>query len=83
MNREQVAALKELMAQEFNALEFHLYLDTHPTDQRALMEYNEACRQLMVLKQRYQQCFGPLTFCETSGYPWQWIEEPWPWQISY
>ena len=40
------------------------------------MEYNEACRQLMVLKQRYQQCFGPLTFCETSGYPWQWIEEP-------
>jgi len=83
MNREQVAALKELMAQEFNALEFHLYLDTYPTDQRALMEYNEACRQLMVLRQRYQQCFGPLTYCENSGYPWQWIEEPWPWQISY
>ncbi len=83
MNREQLEALKELMAQQFTVLEFQLYLDTHPTDQRALMEYNEACRQLMVLKQRYQQAYGPLTFCEASDYPWQWIEEPWPWQICY
>ena len=83
MDRDQLCMLKELMAMEFTALEFHLYLDTHPTDQRALMEYNTVVQQLKVLKQRYQERFGPLTYGEPSTYPWQWINEPWPWEICY
>ncbi len=83
MNREQLSMLKELMALEFTALELHLYLDTHPTDQRALMEYNSVCQQVALAKQRYQQRYGPLTYCEPSCYPWQWINEPWPWEICY
>lgn len=83
MNREQLELLKELMALEFTAIELNLYLDTHPNDQRALMEYNAVCQQLMMLKERYERCYGPLTPCNPSAFPWQWIEEPWPWEICY
>jgi len=107
MDREQLCMLKELMALEFTVLEFHLYLDTHPTDQRALMEYNSFVQQLSVLKRQYQDRYralmeynsfvqqlsvlkrqyqdryGPLTWQEPSAYPWQWINEPWPWEICY
>ncbi|NLW56884.1 MAG: spore coat protein CotJB [Firmicutes bacterium] len=83
MNREQLCMLKELMAVQFTALELHLYLDTHPTDQKALMEYNSVVQQLNVLKHEYQQRYGPLTWGEPSAYPWQWINEPWPWEICY
>jgi spore coat protein JB len=83
MDREQLCLLQELMAMEFTVLEFHLYLDTHPTDQKALMEYNSLVRELKALKQKYQERYGPLTWQEPSSYPWQWINEPWPWQICY
>ncbi|NLW60267.1 MAG: spore coat protein CotJB [Firmicutes bacterium] len=83
MDREQLCMLKELMALEFTVLEFHLYLDTHPTDQRALMEYNSFVQQLAVLKRQYQDRYGPLTWQEPSAYPWQWIDQPWPWEICY
>ncbi|HEY8392653.1 MAG TPA: spore coat protein CotJB [Capillibacterium sp.] len=83
MDRERLALLKELMALEFTALEFNLYLDTHPTDQRALMEFNAILPQLKAVKQKYQERYGPLTAEEPSSYPWQWINEPWPWEICY
>ena len=83
MDREQLSMLKELMALEFAVLEFHLYLDTHPTDQRAWMEYNSLVQQLTMVKQQYQDRYAPLTWQEPSAYPWQWINEPWPWEICY
>jgi spore coat protein JB len=83
VDREQLALLKELMALEFTALEFQLYLNTHPNDQRALMEYNSACQAVKAAKERYVSCYGPLSHCEQSGFPWQWISDPWPWEICY
>lgn len=84
MDREQLRLLKELMALEFAALDFNLYLDTHPNDQRALTECATLSQQAMVAREQYQQCYGPLTAdCAQSGFPWQWIDEPWPWQICY
>lgn len=77
--------LIEIMALEFTAVEFNLYLDTHPRDERALEVYNETVEELNELKKAYEEAYGPLTNfgTTTSEYPWRWVEEPWPWQINF
>lgn len=76
---ELMAKLKEL---EFAAVDLNLFLDTHPTNQQALMDYNMVSQDLHKAKKIYETKFGPL--CNfghsTSQYPWKWIEEPWPWE---
>lgn len=81
----KVAMLKQIQALEFVAVELNLFLDTHPTEQRAINDYNVVVHRLETLKKQYEQSYGPLTNFGTShsGAPWQWIEEPWPWDIEY
>lgn len=84
-NNKQKEMLKRIMAEQFTAVELNLYLDTHPHDKKALHFYNETVERLDCLKENYTDEFGPLTnfgFCP-SRYPWQWIEEPWPWEINF
>jgi len=80
---DRYAALKQLQALEFAAVEFNLYLDTHPTDQRALNEYNHLVQRIDEMKKYYECYFGPLLNFgfSASRYPWQWTEEPWPWEL--
>jgi len=82
---QQAKMLKEIMSYEFTAVDLNLYLDTHPSDQRALAEYNQVVHHLHMLKRAYEQCYGPLAnFGYTpSQYPWQWINEPWPWEMEF
>ncbi len=82
---QQAKMLKEIMSYEFTAIDLNLYLDTHPCDMKALAEYNQVVHQLRMLTRAYEQCYGPLAAAgfAPSQYPWQWIEEPWPWQIEY
>jgi spore coat protein JB len=77
--------LVNIMAYEFTAVEFNLYLDTHPRDERALRAYNKTVDKLYELKQEYEEHYGPLTNFgySNSDYPWRWVEEPWPWQINF
>lgn len=73
--------LRDIMAIDFTIIDMHLYLNTHPYDQKALNIYNDAVRRARELKQMYERMYGPLTaHMATSGYPWQWVEEPWPWE---
>jgi spore coat protein JB len=75
--------LKEIMALEFSLIDLNLYLDTHPTDRRALTIYNEYTSRLNNMKREYENEFAPLTASFPSGCPWRWIENPWPWEIDY
>lgn len=81
----QRKGLLEIQAIEFTLVELNLYLDTHPNDRQALNDYNNAVRQLYTLKRNYEARYGPLANFGSapSKYPWQWIEEPWPWESSY
>jgi len=83
--KEQMELLKEIMAQEFAALEPTLYLDTHPRDRQALMQYNQHACRLRELEEVWNARYGPLmVYGEMpSAYPWQWVDEPWPWDIDY
>lgn len=77
-NRERM--LKEVMAADFTVYDLALYLDTHPTDQRALAIFNNAAHHARMLRCRYEQMYGPLTFQSAVGNTWKWIESPWPWE---
>lgn len=73
--------LKELMSIDFTIIDLHLYLDTHPMDQTALNMYNNYVEKAKALRSEYERKYGPITAHHgISGYPWQWIDEPWPWQ---
>ncbi|MCR1898737.1 spore coat protein CotJB [Irregularibacter muris] len=83
MDKERRRALEEIQAIEFVLVELNLYLDTHPTDQRALMEFNTYSKQLYGLRCKYEARYGPLVNFgySPSQYPFKWVEEPWPWNM--
>lgn len=84
MDREQLEMLKALQAVEFTAVEFNLYLDTHPSDQRALFDFANTATELQRMMSAYSQQYGPLFPTDNLNEPcWRWIEDPWPWQIDY
>ena len=78
-NREEM--LKKIMEYDFAINDLTLYLDTHPTCEKALCLHNTYCKDAKELCDKYQKVYGPLT----SNYPcnkWRWIEEPWPWEME-
>ncbi len=84
MHNAQLKMLMDLQAWEFTGYDFHLYLDTHPNDPRALVEYSRAEREVQRLKNMYATNYGPLTAEDNANQScWRWIEEPWPWEIDY
>ncbi len=74
--------MRKIQELEFAAVDLNLYLDTHPENQRALMDFNMVTYELMRYKRMYEMRFGPLSNFGTapSKYPWQWINSPWPWE---
>jgi spore coat protein JB len=83
MTDERQRILLDLMAQEFVVIELSLFLNTHPRDERAIADHNQAVQRLRRLKDIYQDRFGILTDYEVSGVPWSYVNEPWPWEITF
>lgn len=75
--------LEQLQAIDFVLVELNLYLDTHPTDSNALEQFNQQAEQRWAIAQEFESLYGPLlNFGHSySGYPWQWNNVPWPWQV--
>ncbi|NRR20271.1 spore coat protein CotJB [Brevibacillus sp. MS2.2] len=82
-DEQYYALLEQLQAIDFVLVELSLYLDTHPTDQNALQQFNDLTEQRWVLANEYENLYGPLQNLgrSYSGYPWQWNDDPWPWQV--
>ncbi|UOQ47554.1 spore coat protein CotJB [Gracilibacillus caseinilyticus] len=75
--------LEQIQAIDFVLVELTLYLDTHPDDVDAINQFNQAAFQSRQLKNKFEEEFGPLMqFGQSySGYPWNWKDAPWPWQV--
>ncbi len=72
---------EQIRCLDFAINELALYLDTHPTDEKALCLHTKYCNEARELKDNYQRVFGPLTInCPCRK--WRWLEEPWPWERS-
>lgn len=81
MTAEQRALLKEVMNYEFVEKELNLFLDTHPTDKKALEMHKAVAQKLKELTDKYQKTYGPLTSnASMNTERWDWIESPWPWE---
>ncbi|WHX39144.1 spore coat protein CotJB [Mesobacillus sp. AQ2] len=81
--KEFYAAMEELQAVDFVLVELTLYLDTHPEDYDAINQFNQFAKERRRLKKVVESMYGPLQQYGNSysGYPWNWSEGPWPWQI--
>ncbi len=76
---------KSMLAVQQSCFALHeavLFLDTHPGDKKA-MEY---FRRMQIRRQNalndYETKYGPLTAAATKSEGWNWIDNPWPWQIE-
>lgn len=83
MSQERKSMLIYLMELDFALVETNLYLDTHPTDENALKLHNTLVEKYRNLECMYESKFGPITAKSKSRFPWQYVEEPWPWQIEF
>ncbi len=73
--------LKQISATRFMLVDLALFLNTHPLDREAVVEYNNYVMQWRGLKENYDMNCGMLTQLDSlSPFPWQWKEEPWPWE---
>ena len=70
--------IREISAVEFAAWELHLYLDTHPCDEKALEMQRKYVKRAKELREEYAECYGPLNYKEGSGL--EWVKNPWPWE---
>jgi spore coat protein JB len=75
--------LEEIQEVDFVLVELTLYLDTHPQDLNAVKQFNEFALKSHVLKNEFEELYGPLQQFGNSysRYPWQWAETPWPWEV--
>ena len=77
MNENEL--LKQIQEYQFAITDLALYLDTHPTDKKALCLHKKYCNELESLRDMYQRAYGPLTITYPCN-KWRWLEEPWPWE---
>ncbi len=75
--------LRSLSEQQFAAWDAGLFLDTHPTCGEALKAQREYTAKYKELKKQYNDTYGMLTHsCPNGEAKWQWICDPWPWDVE-
>ncbi|WP_423244924.1 spore coat protein CotJB [Hathewaya massiliensis] len=74
--------MRKIQELSFVLVDLNLYLDNFPKNEKALMQYNMYSVELMKVRNAYERKHGPLVNFgfAPSKYPWQWIDEPWPWE---
>lgn len=74
--------MKELMALGFAVQELGLYLDTHRDDQEAeklFQKYNKLYGEGVA---EYERRYGPLQMTSSGGPAFDWVDDPWPWDLN-
>ncbi len=79
MNREQ--AMKQVQMYSFALYDTGLFLDTHPTNQAALVFYEETQKKYVEAVAFYEEEFGPLEAYNAASFgSFKWLDSPWPWE---
>ena len=77
---ERETLMKQIMAYEFAAHDWHLYLDTHPDDRMGIGLFTKMKDKADELKSEYVKKYGPISVKDvTDGENWTWVNDPWPW----
>ena len=81
-NELPVTPLTELQTMAFGIQELALYLDTHRDDKEALEVYRAYQKMYEEGRKEYEKMCGPLNHMTVSDGPYQWLDDPWPWEYS-
>ena len=77
---EREKLLKQIMAYNFAAIEWNLFLNTHPYDREAISMFKKMVEKTKELRKEYLTKYEPLEAWEsTNPNYFEWVEEPWPW----
>lgn len=80
---DQENLMRRLQIQSFAIVDIQLYLDTHPTDQKALEYYQRYCTMYEETLNDYVQRYGPIDVTDVvDSKRWTWVDTPWPWEGS-
>lgn len=71
----------ELQAMAFALQELALYLDTHREDTEALEMYRTYQQMYHQGRMEYTKMCGPLSHDIPAEGPYQWLDDPWPWEF--
>ncbi len=82
--RERQQLLKNLQAAHFALIEANLFLDTHPSDKDALAFYEKMQKQYKEWMEEFTEKFGALSSLnvKTQGDYFEWVNNPWPWELE-
>jgi spore coat protein JB len=70
----------ELQTLAFAIQELALYLDTHKDDHQALQMYQAYQKMYHECMMKYSEKCGPTNHRTPSEGPYQWLDDPWPWE---
>lgn len=77
---------KKIFSFDFAIHELVLFLDSHPTNKKALALLEEYRRKRSELVALYESRFGNLIInsCDVPANGcWKWLEGPWPWENNF
>ena len=75
------ALMKQINETGFAMDDVLLYLDTHPTDAKALAYYHYVTNMYNNAMSAHAAYYGPLRADQvTSDTYWTWMTEKWPWE---
>lgn len=81
--REREMLKRKINAFDFGIHELVLFLDTHPTNKRAMELLKEYRNQKNEAIANFEAKYGKY-IVNTSDVPpsgcWQWLDSPWPWE---
>lgn len=72
--------LREISEYKFLILELHIYLNSHPYDEKIAKELDEYSTKVNKLMQEFEEKFGPIMQTSMKANRWAWIANPWPWE---
>ena len=73
----------QIDAWDFMITETVLFLDTHPTNRRAMANLETAKQRRAAAVKEYEAAFGPYIKQAEDGVinnRWTWLDSPWPWE---
>ncbi len=77
---------RKIFAYDFAIHELVLFLDTHPTNKKAMTLIDEYRKKRIQMVMAYEERYGKLII-DTCDAPtsdcWKWLDGPWPWENNF
>lgn len=84
MNKAELK--RKIFELDFAIHELVLFLDTHPTNQKAMELLDGYRKRRMMLIKAYEEKYGAFIMQQDdvpSEGCWKWLESPWPWENEF